>query len=175
MPDISEREAEPVGPFEFSNAVEIERPAADVYALVDWGDARNAKRVPGNRVERVGSAPDRYRLWLEALPGHVFDMVVSDAVPGRLYAFETTITPAIGQLASSRELYELDPLGEGACRLRLTVTACFTGGLSDEALASEVMMMAAACENAMVKLKLQAEQGAGAVQALEARQAATWS
>lgn len=164
------RKPDPIGPFEFGHAVEIARPCAEVYGLIDWGDPRNAKRALGNKVERVGGAPERFRLWLDLVPGHAFEMVVAETVPGKVYAFETEVIPPIGRLASSRERYRLEPLGEGACRLVLTVSASFAGGLSDEAVAMEVMMMTAACENALAKLKLHAEQGVEAVHAFEARQ-----
>ena len=41
----------PSGPITFDFDVLIERPPADVYALVDWGDPLNAKRQLGHTVE----------------------------------------------------------------------------------------------------------------------------
>lgn len=163
-------ETEPAEPFEFEQAVEIARPAADVYALIDWADPRNAQRVRGNRVERLGSAPDRFRLELDLVPGHAFDITVTYEAPGRCYAFEIDIRPPLGRLLKSCEVYEVQPLGRSSCRLSLTVSASFEDNLPEDVLAAEVMMMAVACENALVKLKVQAEQGVDAVHALEARQ-----
>ena len=98
---ILKRKAEPLGPFAFGHSVEIERPAAEVYALLDWADPRNAKRALGNKVEQVGTDPDRYRMQLDMVPGHTFEMIVSEAVPGEVYAFENEITPPVGWLVTS--------------------------------------------------------------------------
>ena len=164
------RKAEPVGPFEFEHGTEIERPAAEVYAMIDWADPRNAKRALGNKVEQVGTAPDRYRLHLDLVPDHRFEMIVTEEVPGRSYAFENEITPSVGRLVSSHETYAIEPLGEGSCRLSLVISALFVGGLSAEDMAMEVMMMGTAGQNALAKLKIQAEQGVEAVHAVEAQQ-----
>ena len=167
---ILKRKAEPLGPFEFEHNIEIERPAAEVYALVDWADARNAKRALGNKVEQVGSSPDRFRLHLDLVPDHRFEMIVTEAVPGRSYAFENEITPPVGRLVSSNETYSVEPVGEGSCRLALTVAAWFDGNMSAEDTAMEVMMMGMSGQNALAKLKLQAERGVDAVHAAEAMQ-----
>jgi hypothetical protein len=164
------RKVEPIGPFEFGHSVAIERPAAEVYALLDWADARNAKRALGNKVEQVGRSPDRFRMTLDLVPGHVFEMIVTRAVPADTYAFENEITPPPGKLVSSHETYTIEPLDGASCVLTLLVSASFTGGLPDESLAMEVMMMTMACGNALEKLKVQAEQGVEAVHAIEAMQ-----
>ena len=59
---LFQRKAEPLGPFEFEHETVIDRPAAEVYPLVDWADPRNAKRALGNKVEQVGSSPARFRM-----------------------------------------------------------------------------------------------------------------
>ncbi len=167
---ILKRKAEPLGPFEFEHSIEIEKPAAEVYPLIDWADARNAKRALGNKVERVGSSPDRFRLHLDLVPDHRFEMIVTDEVPGRTYAFENEITPPVGRLVSSHETYTVEPLGESSCRLSLIMAATFQGGLSDQEIAMEVMMMGMSGQNALAKLQIQAEQGVEAVHAIEAMQ-----
>lgn len=160
--------AEPMGPFEFSHSIQIERPAADVYALVDWADPRNSKRALGNKVEQV--APDRFRMHLDLVPDHRFEMIVTEAVPGKRYAFENEITPSAGQLVSSHETYSVEPLGENSCHLGLTVAVWFNGGLSAEEMAAEVMIMGMSGQNALAKLKVMAEEGAEAVHRIEAAQ-----
>jgi hypothetical protein len=130
--------ADPVGPFEFGHTVDIERPAPDVYALVDWADPRNAKRALGNKVEQVGTSPDRYRMRLDLLPDHVFEMIVTEVVPGQIYAFKNESTPSVGKLVGSHETYRVEPLDEESCRLHLLVSASFVGGMSDRALAREI-------------------------------------
>ena len=171
MFDIFKRKTvEPDGPFEFEHSIEIDRPAAEVYALIDWADRRNAKRTLGNKVEQVGTSPDRFRMTLDLVPGHLFEMIVTEATPSRTYAFENEITPPPGRLASSHETYTLEPLGEESCRLGLVVAAWFTGGLSAETLVSEAIVMSMSCGNALAKLKIQAEDGVEAVHRIEAMQ-----
>lgn len=164
------RKVEPLGPFGFGHSVAIDLPAAEVYALLDWADPRNAKRALGNKVEQVGTSPDRFRMLLDMVPGHVFEMIVTDAVPGESYAFESEITPPPGRLVACHETYTIEPLDEQSCVLTLLVSATFVGGLSNEDAAMEVMMMTVSCGNALEKLKIQAEQGVEAVHAIEAMQ-----
>ena len=167
---LRKRNVEPAGPFEFEHSIEIERPATEVYPLLDWGDPRNAKRALGNKVERIGSSPDRFRMVLDIVPDVEFEMTVTAAVPGRSYAFENDFAPPVGALVSSHETYTVEPLGEASCRLGLTVSVCFVGGLSEDDLALEVMTMAMSCESALAKLKVQAEEGVDAVRRIEAAQ-----
>jgi hypothetical protein len=165
---VLKRKAEPLGPFEFEHGTEIERPAAEVYALIDWSDPRNAKRALGNKVEQV--APDRFRMHLDMLPDHRFEMIVTDAQRGHSYEYDIEIVPSIGRLVACHEAYSVEPLGEGSCRLGLVVSAWFEGGLSEQDYAMEVMMMGTSGQNALAKLKIQAEQGVEAVHAVEAQQ-----
>lgn len=165
---ILKRKEEPFGPCEFEHSIEIERPAAEVYAMVDWADPRNAKRALGNKVEQL--AADRFRLHLDLVPDHRFEMIVSEAVPGERYAFENEITPSVGRLVSSHEAYTFEPLSENSCRVALSISAWFDGGMSAEETAMEIMMMGTSGQNALAKLKIQAEQGVEAVHAIEAQQ-----
>ena len=171
---ILKRKGEPMGPFEFEHSIEIARPAAEVYAMVDWADPRNAKRALGNNVEHVGSAPDRFRLHLDLVPGHTFEMIVTEAVPGQRYGFENEITPPVGRLVASQETYWVEPIDEASCRLNLAISATFVGGMSDQEIAMEVMMMGMSGQNALAKLQIQAEQGVDAVHAIEACQMADY-
>ena len=149
-------------------ALVIERPAAELYAMFDWADPRNAKRALGNKVEQVDA--DRFRLLLDLVPDHRFEMIVTEAVPERSYAYDCEITPPVGRLVSCHEAYAVEALGDGSCRLELVVSAWFVGGLSAEDMAMEVMMMGTSGQNALAKLKIQAEQGVEAVHAVEAAQ-----
>ena len=167
---FKKRDVEPFGPCEFEHSIEIERPAAELYAMVDWGDERNAKRALGNKVEQVASSPDRFRLHLDMVPDHRFEMIVTEAVPGQRYAYDCEITPPVGRLVACKEAYTVEPLGEGSCKLGLTVIAWFVGGMSEQDMAMEIMMMGTSGQNAIAKLKIQAEQGVEAVHALEAQQ-----
>ena len=104
------------------------------------------------------------------LPDVVFNMTVTDVVPGRSYAFSNDFAQPIGRLTASHEAFTVEPLDEQSCRLGLTVSATFVLGLSTEDLAREAVTMAMACEMALAKLKIQAEQGVEAVLDVEAAQ-----
>ncbi len=158
----------PEGPMQFDVAVEIEKPAADVYALLDWADPRNAKRELGHRIEPLDGEPKRFRLIMTEMPEHRFDMTMLSEVPGQAYAFVTDIQPPVGRLESDEEHYSLEPLGEGRCKLKLTTIAVFRSGLNMREFEQELAMMTMACHRALIKLKLHAEQGLEAVKALEA-------
>src|SRR5437762_13366996 len=93
--------AEPMGPFEFEHKVEIERSAAHIYAMVDLGDPRNAKRARGNKLVQAGA--DRFEMEFDMCPGHVFGMTVTEAVPGKAYAWDNDVTPPVGNLVNSSE------------------------------------------------------------------------
>ena len=158
----------PEGPVQFDVAIEVEKPAADVYALLDWTDPRNAKRELGHKIEQIGTDPDRFRLVMTEMPKHNFDMTMIEALQDRSYAFSTDIQPPIGRLVSDQEHYSLEPLGDERCMLKLTTIAEFRSGLSMRQFEQELTMMTLACQRALIKLKLHAEQGLEALRALEA-------
>lgn len=161
------RNPAPEGPVQFDVAVEVDRPASDVYPLLDWADARNAKRQLGHRVEAIDGSPDRFRLIVTELRGHRFDITVTEAVPNRSYTFSTVIQPRIGRLENDEERYSLEPIGDDRCKLKLTTIATFQSGLSMRQYQRELEMMALACQRALIKLKAHAEHGIEAVKALD--------
>lgn len=154
----------PEGPVTIDFDIEIERPAADVYALIDWADPRNAKREVGT-VEPAGE--NRFRMQLDMLPDMSFDMTVTQQQAPRVYAFETDITPKIGRLAHNHERYEIEPAGEHACILCLTSTVIFDDGMTMPEFEEELTMMSVAVNNALSKLKIHAEQGVEAIREIE--------
>ena len=159
----------PEGPVQFEVAIEVDKPASDVYRLIDWSDARNAKRELGHRIEPMDGEPDRFRLILTEMPEHRFDMTILEAVPDRAYAFSTDIQPRVGRLESDEEHYSIEPLGDDRCKLKLVTVAEFQSGLKMNQFEHELAMMTMACQRALIKLKLHAEQGVEAVKALEER------
>ena len=158
----------PEGPVQFQLALEIDRPASQVYGLLDWADPRNAKLALGHKVEPVDGQPDRFRLVMTEMPDHRFDMTVTKAVANQVYHFTTDIQPRVGRLEHDEEHYSLEPLGEDRCKLKLTTIATFKSGLKMKEYEQELSMMALACQRALIKLKAHAEQGVEAVQALDA-------
>ncbi|GAA4711838.1 hypothetical protein H9L13_02730 [Sphingomonas lutea] len=157
----------PAGPFQFEVAVEVEKPAADVYPLIDWADRRNSKRELGHIVETLGSDPRRFRLIMTDMPDHRFDMTVIREERGYAYSFVTDIQPRVGRLDSDEENYVIEPLGADRCKLRLTCNVTFIGGMTMDELEGELMMMTMACQRALIKLKVHAEMGVEAVRSLE--------
>ena len=167
MFDWFKRKPAPEGPVQFNAAVEVDRPASEVYRLLDWSDERNAKRELGHRVEPIDGEPDRFRLVLTEMPEHRFDMTVTEAVLNWTYSFFTDIRPRVGRLERDEEHYALEPLDEGRCKLKLTTIATFQSGLSMKQFERELAMMSVACQRALIKLKVHAEHGVEAVKALD--------
>ena len=159
----------PEGPVTFEAAIEVDKPASDVYPLLDWADDRNAKRQLGYPVEPIDGDPNRFRLIMPEMPEHRFDMTVLEAVPDRAYAFSTDIQPRVGPLESDEERYSIEPIGDDRCKLKLVTVAEFQRGLNMKQFERELAMMTMACQRALIKLKLHAEQGVNAVKALEAQ------
>jgi hypothetical protein len=157
----------PEGPVQIKVAVEVEKPAAEVYALVDWADARNAKRELGHRVEPIEGRPGDYCLTLTEMPEHRFDMTVIESVQDRAYAFSTDIVPRVGRLEASEEHYSFEPSGDDRCKVTLTMVATFRAGLDMDEFEEEVMMVGLACQRGILKLKVHAEEGAEAVKAFD--------
>jgi hypothetical protein len=160
------------GPHEFGAEIEIERPASEVYALLDLADARHAKRQLGERVEEIAGKPGRFDLAMADLPGAVFALTVTPERRDLEYGFSCESTPTFGRVARSHEHYALENLGQEGCRLVLTNTVEFIGPLSEDEYAMEAMMLSFACFNALAKIKVHAEEGVEAVRAMTAAQMA---
>ncbi len=58
----------PEGPVTFDFETEIEAPASEIYALVDFADPRNAKRQMGHSVKRGEVAPGTFILIMKQMP-----------------------------------------------------------------------------------------------------------
>jgi hypothetical protein len=157
----------PQGPVEFRVEVVVGKPAAEVYALIDFADPRNAKRQLGNHVAPVEGEAGRYDMVLNTLPGHRFEITVDEAVPPASYAFTSTTLPMIGRLARSHERYDFEPLDDASCRLTLAVTATFVHGMRLKDFHHEVGMMALACQSAAEKIRIHAEAGLQAARSVE--------
>ena len=157
----------PEGPYQFVGSVEIERSAAEVFPLIDLTDPRFAKRQLGERVEEIEDAPGTYLMIIGAVPDLVFELAVTDRVAGAWIGFDCTITPRVGRLAVSHELYTLEELGPDTCRLDLVNTVTFAGKLRPGALREETAILSVSVHNALAKLKLHAEGGIDAVRAVE--------
>ena len=158
----------PEGPINLGFTALIERPPADVYALIDWADPRNAKRQLGHSVSALDGSSSQFRLIMTEMPEHNFDMNVTEATPHSSYRFSTDINPRVGRLEASEEHYQLAQAGDGQCELTLTISATFFAGLDQKQFKQEVLMVGVACHNALHKLKVHAEEGVEAVLALEA-------
>lgn len=149
----------PEGPVIFDFDIEIERPASQVYALIDWADPRNAKRQLGHQVSEVDGVPGCFTMVMNGLDGHVLEISVTEAEPGRIYAFNSEFRPRVGRLVSAHESYEFEPRGEGSCLLRLVTVVNFDDGLTMKQFKEEVLLMSLASHNALGKFKIHAEEG----------------
>ena len=152
-------------PVQFADDIVIEQPAETVYALLDWASPANAYRARGSSVERVDGDADRFRMVMEELPGHHFDIFVTHSAPTQLYGFGMVATPAFGRIARSHELYAIEPLSPLSCRLAIVNTVIFVP-MRVEDMVHEELLVSTANHNALAKLKLQAEQDVDAVRAV---------
>lgn len=161
------------GPIEFDFSVEIDRPAPEVFPLVDVSDTRFSQVALGNSVKKVSDK--NFELEIEELEGHAFRFHVVEYIKDERHASKVTIEPSIGNLVEAVEDYQVTPLGEDRCSLKLVTKATFSDDLSDEEIAQEVAMMSMAVEEDLTKLKIHAEQGVEAVKTYIEEQEASFS
>ncbi len=162
----------PAGPHEFGAEIEIERPASEVYPLLDLADPRHAKRQLGDRVQAVTGEAGTFTMVVSELPDAVFTLAVTAEKREREYAFSCVSEPTFGRVARSHEHYVLDDMGEQGCRLILTQTIEFDRELSEDEYGMEAMMLAFSGFSALAKIKLHAEEGVEAVKAMSKAQMA---
>jgi hypothetical protein len=157
----------PDQPIELKASIEIDRPADEVYALLDFGDERHQLRARGNEIRVIARDPPEYRLWYDLAPDLNFLFRVTEVVPGRTYAYTATIVPPVGRRLGSHEAYTIEPLTDATCKLALVNTVTHVPGLTEAELADELGKSSLAAANSLVKLKIQAEQGVTAVEEYE--------
>ncbi|MDJ0978767.1 MAG: SRPBCC family protein [Erythrobacter sp.] len=155
------------GPVEFSADVLIDRPASEVFPLIDINDPRFKDAQMGAHVSRVEGSDDRFELSSDEMEDVVFHFRVLERTLNSRHKVETAIEPRINALVSAIEEHILEPVGESACRVTLTTLATFDDALSDEAIADEVAVMSLAVTSDLEKLKALAEDGIDAARALE--------
>ena len=154
----------PSGPITFDFDVLIERPPSEVYALVDWGDPRNAKRQLGHSVE--GQSP-HFHLLMTSMPDLDFKLDVIEEKAGEVYAYSCDIQPRVGRLVTSVERFIFEPVDDGHCLLRLINDATFIDGMTMREFEQEMMMMSVATNDGLIKLKVMAELGLDAARSVE--------
>ncbi len=157
----------PEGPVHFDLAVEVHCPVQQVYALVDWGSPRNAKRQLGHEVMPVVGMQGRYRMILKSLPDHMFELQEVRVEPNAHYEYVCEILPPFGALVRTTESYQFEPLGPDRCKVIQRTEATFTTGMTYKDFEQEVMVMASASQSALEKLRIQAEHGTEALKAVE--------
>lgn len=166
MFDVSVRDVER-DTFEFTVSSPVAAPASEIYALIDWADARNKWRQTGDDVTCLDAEGRKFRLVVSYMPGVEFDHEVEEASSPHLYAYSAVANPRQGRLEWSRSRYEIADDDQGAV-VTYTMTARYTPGLSEHELAVHVRLTARACHNTMSKLKANAEHGVGTPEAFEA-------
>jgi hypothetical protein len=161
-------EMAPEGPVTFDFEEEIAASAGHIYGLLDFASEHCAKRELGHSVALVGPGHYCFTMWQMAdLP---FDITVSEAVPGKVYAYRAVARKKVGRLVWSDERHEIQPRGDGSCLVRLVVEAQFDEPMPLAEYGEHVARMAHGCASALEKLRLHAEQGAQAVLDYEDRQ-----
>ena len=154
----------PSGPITFDFDILIERTPADVYALVDWADPRNAKRQLGHSVE--GQSP-HIHLRMTLMPDLDFKLEVIEEKANEIYAYACDIQPRVGRLVTNVERFIFEPVNGGHCRVRLINEATFIDNMTRREFEQEMMMMSTATNDGLIKLKVMAEAGLDAARAVE--------
>lgn len=159
----------PEGPVEFNFELEINRPASEVYRLLDWSDENNAKRATGSIIRPIPGAPGRFDMVWSADSELLFKFKETLAPPGEAYAFDCEIEPRVGKLDRSVEEYRLTPTSPESCKVELINTVTFVERLTMKQFQREIATMAHACQQSLVKLKIQAEHGTEIAAELEGK------
>ena len=160
----------PVGPHPFEIEGEIAASAADVFALIDFADPRNALKARGATITPVEGTGARFVMTLPQVPDLAFHIDVIESEAPNHYAYAIVIDPLVGRMAASTESYTVWDVPGGGCRVRLENAVTFQDGLLEKHVVEEFAMVTMALVNTMGKLKLHAEQGVEAVLAFEAQQ-----
>ncbi len=164
MFDLFKSKHAPEGPAQFDATVEVDCSADTMFGLLDIADARYWKRDEGT-VETVANG--RFRLHLDLLPDHAFTLVVTEAEPGRLYAYDAQATPRAGRMVQAHERYEITPTGCESCAVRLVNRVQFENDMTMREWKQECEMMALGVSNALTKLKVHAEMGHGTIREIK--------
>jgi hypothetical protein len=156
---------DPLNGDRFTVAVEIDAPAEEVYALLDWADARNKWRQMGDSVTALDGDGQRFRLVISFMQDVCFDYRVEEAIKPHVYACACVPTPPVGHLERSFERYRIEPVDDARCAVTYAMTAHFEAGLNARQSTEVMRNMTVACHNALAKLKAEAEHGVGTFEA----------
>ena len=157
----------PEGPYPFEIEGEIEASAAEVFALLDFADPRNAMKARGATIVPVEGNGQRFLMKLPQTPDLNFHIDVIEAEAPNHYAYAITVDPLVGRMAASTESYTVTDNPGGGCRVHLVNAVTFQQGLREKDLPEEFGRVTVALYRTLGKLKLQAEQGVEAVLALD--------
>lgn len=155
------------GPVEFEAEVDIDRPASDVFPLIDMIDPRFMHAQRGADVKVADGASDTITMAIDDIDDAVFHFTVLERVEGARHKAQCVMVPQLFALVKSVEDYTLDATSDKACRVKLVMSAEFDPDLSDEDVANEVAMMSMAVTGDLEKLKVLAEEGLEVVKAME--------
>ena len=160
----------PVGPHSFEVEGDIAASAAEVFALLDYADPRNALKARGASITPVEGPGRRFLMKLPRMPDLNFHIDVIESEAPNHYAYAVVIDPLVGRMASATESYTVWDVPSGGCRLRFETAVTFQDGFRERDVIEEFARVTLASHRSVAKLRLQAEHGVEAVLALEARQ-----
>ena len=155
------------GPVEFTAEVEINRPASEVFHLIDVSDPRFSQAQRGAEVKAVDGKPNHFEMTVEEFDDAVFHFEVLERVEGRRHKAECAMVPQLFALVKAVEDHIIEPMDDNKCLVKLVVSAEFDPELSDEEVANEAAVMSMAVTGDLEKLLVHAEEGLEAVKALE--------
>src|SRR5688500_10304746 len=128
----------PVGPHPFEIEGDIGATAAEVFALIDFADPRNAMKARGASVEAVAGDGQRFVMKLPLVPDLDFHIDVIESEAPNHYAYAMLIDPLVGRLAASTESYTVWDVPGGGCRVRFENSVTFQEGLQEKHVVEEI-------------------------------------
>lgn len=157
------------GPVEFTAEVQIDRPAEEVFPLVDVTDPRFKETQMGAKVAAAEGSANRYELTMDGMDDVTFHFTVLEREIASHIKLEAVIEPQINALEKSLETKVIEHVSDTACLVKSTTIATFDADLTDEEVASEIAVMNEAVMGDLEKLKILAEDGLDAL--MEAQEA----
>jgi hypothetical protein len=134
----------------------IEKPAKEVYALIDWATPRNSRRALEDKIISFEEA----RTFLSE-DGHNPRIIRDRGYRGPVRTVPTA-SPAkscsrIGRLTTSHEHCSFEPFGTNSCRVGLQTHAGFAERLRMKDFRQELLKMTVACHTALATIPPRSE------------------
>ncbi len=147
-------------PIQLTAEVDINAPAAEVFACLDMFEAENRYTLQGMTVTRDTSQERAILLEDPRVPDMVFNMVETRRKPGRVIEICTVMPKgeAAGNMVWGVSAYTVEPLDEETCRVS-TENGFQMHPLTEKEWANETAMLSIAVHDDLSRLKALIEEG----------------